>query len=256
MHIGHAGEETAVQVSGDQQQVIDTVLGGFKSRHHNARAHPGHLHGLQHRVAGQADLLDDVVRGGAEHQLVVAHTDQRHHVDVGGVGNVGGQAVVLGGLPARRRAGVAQEQLGHARVVMKDVTDLILDDLGRLLQPDAHVAVEDLRQRGSRQFGGDHGGDHADQPERQHQLALDAPARNGKGAGFLAGLGDHQVSLIAAAMAGSERSGRINSFTSLSRPLTSRLRWRKNTLLPWNSQPRRSLLAYPAWPHSYTAILC
>lgn len=217
---------------------------------------PPHLHRLQHRVVGQADLLDDVIGGGAEHQLVVTDADQRHHVDIGGVGNVGGQPVVLGGLPARRRAGVTQEQFGHARVVVKDVADLVLDDLGRLLQPDAHVAVEDLRQRGRRQFGRDHGGNHADQPEGQHQLALDAPTRNGKGAGFLAGLGDHQVSLIAAAMAGSERSGRINSFTSLSRPLTSRLRWRKNTLLPWNSQPRRSLLAYPACPHSYNAILC
>lgn len=94
MHIGHAGEETAVQVGGDQQQVIHAVTAGFEGGHHQARAHPGDLHGLQHRVAGEVDLPDDVIGGRAEHHFAVAGANQRDHVDIGGIGNVGGEPVM------------------------------------------------------------------------------------------------------------------------------------------------------------------
>ena len=80
--------------------------------------------------------------------------------------------------------GVLQKQLGGTGVVRKGLADLVLDDFGRLLQPDPHVAVENLRQGGRRQFGGDHGRDHADQPERQHQFALYGPARHFEGMGL------------------------------------------------------------------------
>jgi len=40
-------------------------------------------------------------------------------------------------------------------MVAQDFADFVLDDPGRLLQPDPHVAVENLRQGGGRQFGGE-----------------------------------------------------------------------------------------------------
>ncbi len=243
MHVGHAGEEAGVQVGGDQQLVVDPIELGLERRDHRPGGHAADLDGLQHGIGGGTDLPHHVIGGSGEHHLVIVLADQRHHVDAHGIGDVGGELVMLGRIAVRGRARIAQEQLGDPRVVMEDFGDLVLDDLGGLLQPDPHVAVEDFRQGSGRQFRGDHGGNHTDQPERQHQLALQAPAGNGEGARRATIFSGHVLSLIAAAMAGSERSGRTKRFISLSRALSKGLRCRKNNMLPVNWQPRRNLLA-------------
>jgi len=184
VNIGHAGQKAAVHVGGYQQLVIRPVLAGGKGRDHGAGGYAADVDGLQHRIGRQADLVDDGVTGGAEHHFVVAVADQGDHVDAHRVGDIGSQPVMADGLAGRRRVGVLQEQLGGPGIVRQDFADLVLDDFGRLLQPDPHVAIENLRQGGGGQFGGDHGRDDADQPERQHQFALHGPARHFEGVGL------------------------------------------------------------------------
>ena len=233
MHIGHAGQEAAVHEGRHQQLEVFTVLGGRNRRHHGAGRHAADIDGLQDSVGGQADLVDNVVAGGAEHHFMVACANQCHHVNAHRVSDVGGEFVVANGFVGGRRVGVLLEQLGDAGVVLKDLADFVFDDFGRLLQPDPHVAVENLRQGGGGQFCGDHGRHNADQPKSQDQFALHRPARHFEWPWFARRFrrDGHYVSLIAAARAGSWRSGRMNSLTSLSTPLIKRLRWRKNSVL-------------------------
>ena len=181
VHVGHAGQKAAVHIGSHQQLIVHSILAGGKGRDYGAGWHTADIDSLQYSVGAQADLVDNGVAGGTENHFVVAVTDQRDHVYAHGFGDVGSQPVMADGLAGGRRVGVLQKQLGGAGVVREDFADLVLDDFGRLLQPDPYVTVENLRQGGRCQFGSNHGRDHADQPERQHQFALYGPARHFEG---------------------------------------------------------------------------